>query len=145
MFLVFSDFFWTERNATRGDYIVKADTMLKISWHLDSSDRVEGGFTVSSGYEELKFYVENPSGDVILDQSVKSRFDGGFTAYQLSGTYSLYFENMENTDKTIHLGFVAPYESYPALSVARALAIGLLMMVVSAAALFYGAYAYRHA
>ena len=41
VFGFFLTFFWTERNATRGDYIVKADTMLKISWHLDSSDRVE--------------------------------------------------------------------------------------------------------
>lgn len=95
----------------KGDYDVEGGAVLQLSWYLEEGDRTEGGFTVSGGNEEVRFYIENPSGAIIYDAGiVKTRLSTGFTA-GVSGIYSFYFENLEPlSDKVIHANFRSPYE-----------------------------------
>ena len=102
-------FFWMKLR--QGYYNVEGGAVLQLSWYLQEGDRTEGGFTVSGGNEEVKFYIKNPSGVIIYDAGiVKTRLSRGFTA-GYSGVYSLYFENLEPlSDKVIHIRFRSPYE-----------------------------------
>jgi len=102
-------FFWMKLR--QGYYNVEGGAVLQLSWYLQEGDRTEGGFTVSGGNEEVRFYIENPSGAIIYDAGiVKTRLSRGFTAED-SGVYSLYFENLEPlSDKVIHIRFRSPYE-----------------------------------
>jgi len=95
----------------KGDYDVEGGAVLQLSWYLEEGDRTEGGFTVSGGNEEVRFYIKNPSGAIIYNAGiVKTRLSTGFTA-GVSGIYSFYFENLEPlSDKVIHANFRSPYE-----------------------------------
>jgi hypothetical protein len=131
-----------EGNIGEGDYDVKGEVTLELSsGYLEKGDRTEGGFTISGGNEEVKFYIKNPSGVIIHDAGiVKSRYDYGFTAKD-SGVYSFCFENLERlSDKRIHVRFRSPYE--PRLDVFDKL--GVLTMLGGIAVLVYGAHAFRH-
>ena len=129
-------FFWMKLR--QGYYNVEGESVLQLSWYLQEGDRTEGGFTVSGGNEEVRFYIENPSGAIIYDAGiVKTRLEHGtgFTA-GVSGIYSLYFENLEPlSDKRIHVRFRSPYEP-------RRLTpfeiLGLPMMFGGTAILIYG-------
>jgi hypothetical protein len=127
--------FWMY-NIGRGDYNVKGETVLKLSWYLEKGDRTEGGFTVSGGNKEVKFYITDPSGVIIHDAGiVKSSYSNGFTT-QDSGMYSFYFENLEPlSDKYVHAGFRSPYE--PRLTTFDI--AGLLIMLGGITILAYGA------
>jgi len=119
----------------QGYYNVEGESVLQLSWYLQEGDRTEGGFTVSGGNEEVRFYIENPSGVIIYDAGiVKTRLSTGFTA-GYSGIYSLYFENLEPlSDKCIHVRFRSPYEPrFTPFDV-----LGLSMMFGGAAILIYG-------
>jgi hypothetical protein len=128
-------FFWMKLR--QGYYNVEGGAVLQLSWYLEEGDRTEGGFTVSGGNEEVRFYIENPSGVIIYDAGiVKTRLEHGtgFTA-GVSGIYSLYFENLEPlNDKRIHVRFRSPYE--PRFAPFEIL--GLLMMFGGTAILIYG-------
>jgi len=126
-------FFWMKLR--QGYYNVEGGTVLQLSWYLEKGDRTEGGFTVSGGNEEVKFYIKNPSGAIIYDAGiVKTRLSRGFTA-GYSGIYSLYFENLEPlSDKRIHVRFRSPYE--PRITIFDVL--GLSMMFGGTAILIYG-------
>jgi hypothetical protein len=126
-------FFWMKLR--QGDYTVEGGAVLRLSWYLEEGDRTEGGFTVSGGNEEVRFYIENPSGVIIYDAGiVKTRLSRGFTA-GVSGIYSLYFENLGPlSDKRIHVGFRSPYE--PRFAPFEIL--GLLMMFGGTTILIYG-------
>lgn len=126
-------FFWMKLR--KGYYNVEGGSVLQLSWYLQEGDRTEGGFTVSGGNEEVRFYIENPSGAIIYDAGiVKTRLSTGFTAED-SGIYSLYFENLEPlSDKRIHVRFRSPYE--PRITIFDVL--GLSMMFGGTAILIYG-------
>jgi hypothetical protein len=114
MSVLVSGFYFPSLRGTvgKGDYDVEGGAVLQLSWYLEEGDRTEGGFTVSGGNEEVRFYIENPSGVIIYDAGiVKTRLEHGtgFTA-GVSGIYSLYFENLELSDKVIHAKFRSPYE-----------------------------------
>jgi hypothetical protein len=111
--------------------------VLQLSWYLEEGDRTEGGFTVSGGNEEVRLYIENPSGVIIYDAGiVKTRFSGGFIA-GVSGIYSLYFENLELlSDKVIHANFRSPYE--PAARFRFEFILSISMMFGGTAILIYG-------
>jgi len=127
-------FFWMKLR--KGYYNVEGGAVLQLSWYLQEDDRTEGGFTVSGGNEEVKFYIKNPSGAIIYDAGiVKTRLSRGFTAED-SGIYSLYFENLEPlSDKRIHIRFRSPYEPrrFTPLEI-----LGLPMMFGGTAILIYG-------
>jgi len=126
-------FFWMKLR--QGYYNVEGGAVLQLSGYLEKGDRTEGGFTVSGGNEEVKFYVENPSGVIIYDAGiVKTGLSRGFTA-GYSGIYSLYFENLEPlSDKRIHVRFRSPYE--PRITIFDVL--GFSMMFGGTAILIYG-------
>ena len=113
MSVLISGFYFPSLRGTvgKGDYDVEGEAVLQLSWYLEEGDRTEGGFTVSGGNEEVRFYIKNPSGVIIYDAGiVKTRLSRGFTA-GYSGVYSLYFENLEPlSDKVIHIRFRSPYE-----------------------------------
>jgi len=120
----------------KGDYDVEGGAVLQLSWYLEEGDRTEGGFTVSGGNEEVRFYIENPSGAIIYDAGiVKTRFSRGFTA-GVSGIYSFYFENLDLSDKVIHANFRSPYE--PKTRFFFEFILSLSMMFGGTAILFYG-------
>jgi len=126
-------FFWMKLR--QGYYDVEGGTVLQLSWYLQEGDRTEGGFTVSGGNEEVRFYIENPSGVIIYDAGiVKTGLSTGFTA-EYSGIYSLYFENLELlSDKCIHVRFTSPYEPrFTPFDV-----LGLSMMFGGTTILVYG-------
>ena len=129
-------FFWMKLR--QGYYNVEGESVLQLSWYLSEGDRTEGGFTVSGGNEEVRFYIENPSGAIIYDAGiVKTRLEHGtgFTAED-SGIYSLYFENLEPlSDKRIHVRFRSPYEPrrFTVFDI-----LGLSMMFGGTAILIYG-------
>ncbi|MBE0513282.1 hypothetical protein IBX38_09560 [Candidatus Bathyarchaeota archaeon] len=127
-------FFWMKLQ--KGYYDVEGGAVLQLSWYLEEGDRTEGGFTVSGGNEEVRFYIENPSGVIIYDAGiVKTRLSTGFTA-GYSGIYSLYFENLEPlSDKVIHVRFRSPYEPrrFTPFEI-----LGLPMMFGGTAILIYG-------
>lgn len=116
-------FFWMK--LWQGYYDVEGGAVLQLSWYLEEGDRTEGGFTVSGGNEEVKFYIKNPSGVIIYDAGiVRTRLSTGFTAGD-SGIYSLYFENLEHlSDKRIHVRFRSPYE--PRLTVFDVLGFSMM-------------------
>jgi len=127
-------FFWMKLR--QGHYNVEGGSVLQLSWYLQEGDRTEGGFTVSGGNEEVRFYIENPSGEIIYDaRIVKTRLSSGFTAED-SGIYSLYFGNLEPlSDKRVHVGFRSPYEPrrFTPFEI-----LGLPMMFGGTASLIYG-------
>ena len=131
---VYLTFFWMKGTIGRGDYDVEGGEVLKLSWYLENGDRTEGGFTVSGGNEEIRFYIENPSGAIIHDAGiVKTRLDYGFTAGN-SGIYSFYFDNQEYTSKkTVHASFRSPYEP----SINRFEVLGLSLMFAGSVILIY--------
>lgn len=100
-----------EGGTRRGYYDVKEGATLELSWNLEKGDRTEGGFTVSGGNEEVRFYIKNPYQVVIYGAGiVKSHYSTGFTAGH-SGVYSFYFENLESlSDKRLYVTFRSPYE-----------------------------------
>lgn len=113
MSVLVSGFYFPSLRGTvgKGYYNVEGGAVLQLSWYLQEGDRTEGGFTVSGGNEEVRFYIKNPSGAIIYDAGiVKTRLSRGFTAED-SGIYSFYFENLELlSDKVIHANFRSPYE-----------------------------------
>lgn len=120
----------------KGDYNVEGGAVLQLLWYLEEGDRTEGGFTVSGGNEEVRFYIENPSGVIIYDAGiVKTRLSRGFTA-GVSGIYSFYFENLDLSDKVIHANFRSPYE--PKARFFFEFILSLLMMFGGTAILIYG-------
>jgi len=139
----FVTFFWMKGNIGEGDYDVEGGaTLILSSGYLEKGDRTEGGFTVSGGNEEVKFYIKNPSGATIHDAGiVKSQYDCGFTA-QETGIYSFYFENLETlNNKQIRPNWRSPYE--PMLNLFDK--IGLLTMLGGIAILVYGSRTFKHA
>jgi len=126
-------FFWMKLR--QGYYNVEGGSVLQLSWYLQEGDRTEGGFRVSGGNEEVKFYIKNPSGVIIYTAGiVKNWLDTGFTA-ENSGIYSLHFENLEPlSDKRIHVRFRSPYEPRPTVFDV----LGLSMMFGGTAILIYG-------
>ncbi|MDH5448356.1 MAG: emp24/gp25L/p24 family protein [Candidatus Bathyarchaeota archaeon] len=127
-------FFWMKGTVGKGDYDVEGGDVLQLSWYLENGDRTEGGFTVSGGNEEIKFYIKNPSGAIIYDAGiVKTRLWHGFTAGN-SGIYSFYFDNQEYASKkTVHASFLSPYEP----SINRFEVLGLSLMFVGLIILIY--------
>ncbi len=90
-----------------GDHYVYALQTLTLTMHFDRGERLEGYFTVRGGNDDVKFYIKNPYGAVILDAgTVTGRHDFAFTA-EHEGVYTLYFDNTFSliTSKTIFLSY----------------------------------------
>lgn len=89
------------------DHSVSAMQRLTLTMHFEKHERLEGYFTVRGGNDDVKFYIKNPYGAVILDAGmVTGRHDFAFTA-EHEGVYTLYFDNTFSliTSKTIFLSY----------------------------------------
>jgi hypothetical protein len=129
----FLTFFWMEGLAQRS-YVVKAGRVLVLAWYLEEGERTEGSFTVTGGSEEARLSIFSPSGEKIYVWYARGLYSNGFTARE-TGTYTMMFENLDKTnDESIYVGFRSPYE--PRLTIYNG--IGLLTMLGSAVALFFG-------
>lgn len=89
------------------DYDVPALQTLTLTMHFEEGERIEGYFTVRGGNDDVKFYIKNPYGAIILDAGMMTgRHDFAFTA-EHTGVFTLYFDNTFSllTSKTIFFSY----------------------------------------
>ena len=73
---------------------------------LNEGDVVSGRVNVVGGSNnDIKFYVTDPNGNVVVRFDRASATDFGFTA-SMSGTYSFHFDNtLSDSDKTVTINY----------------------------------------